>query len=1143
MKKCLFLIALICCLLLCAAAAADREFGVTTLDGVSGTIKVPDDITLIVEKGGPNGITCSESGGLKTFTLSSYETPNGATFTEGRKVVVLELAPKTINTSRGKPVTCVIPVTHPGTIHSGSNGSLVLNPFTYSGNKAEGKAMTEDEWNAYQTYISDINLKFTSKAVPVANDDDHNINIHIKETAYTFDIFGNSEISIDGSTTYEGYYFHNEIQIKYGLIIDNLALEHVETGEVKLMIPIPLCAIGITAGGEGSIGANFSQYFEIDCSFDVGFKAVDFEIHGDHSQGKADVFGDEEMDLFLGAEVGPEVELEIFSAGIVYKLGVTLKYKAYQGHYFVEDRAKYKYHACSSCLYKGLFPQIGPLAAEITVGTIFSKSYTLIPALDMDPIIDHYWSKTFSQDGAGTCPLIAYRLNVHVLDQNGKSIEGAEVSYTPNDEKHFKDVITAKSDKFGDATIYIPLKDFKDPNPVTVTASIQDPLDPHATIAKSIDITEKGIPKKEGSAANEEELPPDPLDKTITLDTSAQAIYFEDSGTGTVTGMPQTIYYHASQGPANIPDTCPEKSGVVFTGWNTEKDGTGKKVAPGSCYGVSEDVTLYAQWELVSKYYVIQYNANGGEWAPDGQVVPLNQHATLTDMPALWTHHNFLGWAETEDAFEPDYPYGQQNEYVPKGEVFIVTLYAVWSFDPVIPPIRVHFDMNGGPQEQAPSDQWIEDPSWMMIPIKNIHWDEIHYLAGWSKDPNAATATFFAGRSYYFTEDTTFYAVWNQFPLCKLSFKDPAGNDAANMPEDVLFVPEVSTKVSVPDTIPWKSGRHFTGWNTQADGKGKTVAPGSVINLTEDTVLYAQWEVVGSNWMVRFNANGGESAPTPQFAKNGESMTLTTLPARWTYHKFLGWSRSDTADLPDYPAGQENVIPYNPNETVLTLYAVWGFEPVDEPIRISFDMNGGPAAQKPSAQWMPAGSWFRLSGNIPTWDGQHSFLGWSTSPKSKTAEYKAGRSVSFLKDTVLYAVWKTDYSIIEGNGAAWALDSTDTLKFVANGNYAYFTGVRIDGKQLPADQYDASSGSTVIRLKADYLQTLQEGTHKIRIVYRDGAADGTFSVTKAAPTPSPTPRPVPHTGDRDHPVLWFGLILLGLAGLALAAAAKASRKK
>jgi hypothetical protein len=48
------------------------------------------------------------------------------------------------------------------------------------------------------------------------------------------------------------------------------------------------------------------------------------------------------------------------------------------------------------------------------------------------------------------------------------------------------------------------------------------------------------------------------------------------------------------------------------------------------------------------------------------------------------------------------------------------------------------------------------------------------------------------------------------------------------------------------------------------------------------------------------------------------------------------------------------------------------------------------------------------------------------------------------------------------------------------------------------------SGSTIILLKAGYLQTLQEGTYEIHIVYRDGTADGTFSVKNTEPTPTPS---------------------------------------
>ena len=85
---------------------------------------------------------------------------------------------------------------------------------------------------------------------------------------------------------------------------------------------------------------------------------------------------------------------------------------------------------------------------------------------------------------------------------------------------------------------------------------------------------------------------------------------------------------------------------------------------------------------------------------------------------------------------------------------------------------------------------------------------------------------------------------------------------------------------------------------------------------------------------------------------------------------------------------------------------------------------------------------------------------------------------------------------------------------------------------------------------SEMLGMLSPGLHKISIEYLDGEAEGTFTIENEvtptatlSPTPSPTPRPVPKTGDSNHPVLWIGLILLGIAGLAAFAAMKASRKR
>ena len=437
-----------------------------------------------------------------------------------------------------------------------------------------------------------------------------------------------------------------------------------------------------------------------------------------------------------------------------------------------------------------------------------------------------------------------------------------------------------------------------------------------------------------------------------------------------------------------------------------------------------------------------------------------------------------------------------------------------------------------------------------------------------------------------------------------LSFEDIGSGHAQDMPDPLLFFP--GRTVHIPDTVPSKSGLQFTGWNTRADGTGSAYAPGSSLTPKGDLTLYAQWRTIWNVWFVLFNANGGTYAPDAQVATNGESLELTEEQAVWQDHKFLGWAYEPDAIVPDFPAGYKNIVPYNPARSAVTLYALWGFDPVSMPIHITYDMNGGPESQKPKDQWIKSGSymqvssavptwegysflgwsveqfagegeirpgqfhyfendtvlyaiwgyspvlrpitviysmnggpesekpapqvekegvWFHLSRKVPKWDDQHLFQGWTKDPKSDKAQYAAGKAVRFDADTTLYAVWKRSYRIIEGNGSSWTRNSAEGLRIVADGSFAYFTGVRIDGKQVAADRYNASSGSTIVLLKAGFLQTLQEGAHDIQIVYQDGAANGQFFVV----------RPVPKTGDDANLILWIGCALAGLTIISLAA--------
>ena len=70
---------------------------------------------------------------------------------------------------------------------------------------------------------------------------------------------------------------------------------------------------------------------------------------------------------------------------------------------------------------------------------------------------------------------------------------------------------------------------------------------------------------------------------------------------------------------------------------------------------------------------------------------------------------------------------------------------------------------------------------------------------------------------------------------------------------------DVGSKIVIDRNGFARSGYTFTGWNTQADGKGTAYKPGDSFMLTdEDTVLYAQWsENAPAQINVSYDANGG----------------------------------------------------------------------------------------------------------------------------------------------------------------------------------------------------------------------------------------------------------------------------------------------
>ena len=150
-----------------------------------------------------------------------------------------------------------------------------------------------------------------------------------------------------------------------------------------------------------------------------------------------------------------------------------------------------------------------------------------------------------------------------------------------------------------------------------------------------------------------------------------------------------------------------------------------------------------------------------------------------------------------------------------------------------------------------------------------------------------------------------------------------------------------------------------------------------------------------------------------------------------------------------------------------------------------------------------------------------------------------------------------DYKFLEGANGKWTKSSDKNLAFRANGEFSKFTGVKVDGTKIDADKYTAVSGSTIVNLKKEYLETLSVGKHTLTVVYTDGECSTEFEIKAASTAKKDTTdkenksskstaakldnAKTPKTGDSSNILLWFTLLFS--SGVVLMGKAFANKKR
>lgn len=108
--------------------------------------------------------------------------------------------------------------------------------------------------------------------------------------------------------------------------------------------------------------------------------------------------------------------------------------------------------------------------------------------------------------------------------------------------------------------------------------------------------------------------------------------------------------------------------------------------------------------------------------------------------------------------------------------------------------------------------------------------------------------------------------------------------------------------------------------------------------------------------------------------------------------------------------------------------------------------------------------------------------------------------------------------ITDGKGQTMVVEAAKDLSFRSNAPLVFFQKVLVDDKEVAAENYVLTEGSTIVTLKASFLKTLGVGEHKLSVVSATGTAETNFTVAEAAkPAPGQTTTTTTTTATTSKP--------------------------
>lgn len=363
------------------------------------------------------------------------------------------------------------------------------------------------------------------------------------------------------------------------------------------------------------------------------------------------------------------------------------------------------------------------------------------------------------------------------------------------------------------------------------------------------------------------------------------------------------------------------RDGYTFVRWDTQADCRGKAVNPGDKWTLQGSSTLYACW--AGNMQPLTYHGNGAtggntaaQSGKTGDELTTNANGFTRD------GYTFVEWNTKADGTGGHYGKGTNGvakwTMLPAGN----DLYAIWQANPA----NIRYRDDWGATGSTPDTTGVTGQD--VTIARNGFTRPGYTFTGWARDRRTDPSLQPGGRYTLTPGTTTLWAQWKADPA-HLIYNSNSGSTSQTRRTDGV-VDQTLTVIANPFT---RSGYTFTGWNTQADGRGKAYAAGNGFRLVADaksnpvntSVLYAQWRI--NRVALKFDPNGGTGG-YPDITV--DAFTTVTIPADAKEPKvqrpgfrFTGWAMKPAPGAGDTILGPGKGTVAMPDQGSITVYAQW----------------------------------------------------------------------------------------------------------------------------------------------------------------------------------------------------------------------------